>query len=307
VTSARWRAGPVCVRVPATSANLGPGFDALGLALDLHDEVTARVTPTGLRIDVDGEDADGVPRDETHLVVQAARAAFDRLGAQPSGLAIDCVNRIPHGRGLGSSSAAIVAGVLLARALIVGGLERLPDPDVLRLTAELEGHPDNVAPCLLGGLCVAWTADHGARAERLTVRLPVRPVVLVPPTTSSTHVSRGLLPGCVPHADAAVTASRAALLVAALTGGLDAADVLIVATEDRLHQPYRAASMPDSAALLNALRSSGTAAVHSGAGPTVLALARDVEEVERTLAATPTGWRGLALDIDQQGAFLVSG
>lgn len=307
MTSGPWRTARVRVRVPATSANLGPGFDTLGLALDLHDHVTAEVTPAGLRVDVDGEGADGVPRDETHLVIRAARAAFDQLGAQPPGLAITCLNRIPHGRGLGSSSAAIVAGVVLARALVEGGPDRLPDDDLLRLAGVLEGHPDNVAACLLGGLCVAWTADEGARAVRVDVRLPVRPVVLVPPTSSSTQTSRGLLPDCVPRADAAFSGGRAALLVATLTGGLDASGLLAVATEDRLHQPYRAATAPSSAALIDALRSTGTAAMLSGAGPTVLALARDAAEVERTLAATPPGWRGLALDIDPHGAFLVSG
>ncbi len=154
---------PVLVRVPATSANLGPGFDALGLALSLHDEVQARVVPSGLSIEVSGEGAAAVAEaGEKHLVVQAMRAAFDSLGGgQPPGIAVRCVNRIPHGRGLGSSAAAIVAGILAARALAGAGLD--PD-DLLPLASELEGHPDNVAPCLYGGLTVAWLRAAGAAA-----------------------------------------------------------------------------------------------------------------------------------------------
>ncbi|HVU91852.1 MAG TPA: homoserine kinase, partial [Jatrophihabitans sp.] len=145
-------AGPVRVRVPATSANLGPGFDALGLALGLHDELSAEVTAEGLHIEVTGEGGELVARDETHLVVRAMRAAFAAMGVEPAGLRLHCTNRIPHSRGLGSSAAAIVGGLLLARGLVVDGTGRLPDADLLGLAAELEGHPDNVAPCLLGGL-----------------------------------------------------------------------------------------------------------------------------------------------------------
>src|ERR1700760_4149221 len=144
-----FRAGPVHVRTPATSANLGPGFDALGLALDLFDDVVAAVTDDGLSVDVAGE-GEALARDENHLVVRAMRATFDRLGGQPRGLELSCANRIPHGRGLGSSAAAIVAGVLLARALVLGGAQALSLADVLGLASRLEGHPDNVAACLLG-------------------------------------------------------------------------------------------------------------------------------------------------------------
>src|SRR6204780_1578450 len=160
-----WSESPVLVRVPATSANLGPGFDALGLALGLHDEIGVAVTPAGLSIEVSGEGAgDVADADEKHLVVRAMRVGFDDLGlAQPPGLALRCVNRIPHGRGLGSSAAAIVAGLLAARALAGASL----DADaVLPLANELEGHPDNVAPCLLGGLTIAWVTGYTARAIR---------------------------------------------------------------------------------------------------------------------------------------------
>ncbi|MDT4945198.1 MAG: homoserine kinase [Pseudonocardiales bacterium] len=295
-----FRGGPVHVRVPATSANLGPGFDSLGLALSLFDDVVARVADDGLVVDVAGEGAD-VPRDETHLVVRAMRAGFERLGGQPHGLELSCANRIPHSRGLGSSAAAIVAGVVLARALVVGGAERLPDAEVLALAAELEGHPDNVAGCLLGGLTVAWT-DTAARAVRLDCDPGIRPVVFVPPFTASTAQARGLLPATVPHADAAFAAGRSALLVAALTGATGA---LFAATEDRLHQQYRAPAMPQSAELVAVLRASGAAAVVSGAGPTVLALARDEVEAEKLVPLAPPDWQPLALAVDPVGAHVL--
>jgi homoserine kinase len=230
------------------------------------------------------------------------RVAFDQLGGQPAGIALECVNRIPHSRGLGSSSAAIVAGVLLARGLVAGGTAALPDAGVLRLAADLEGHLDNVAPCLFGGLCVAWSSNGATEALRVPIELAIRPVALVPPNQSSTQVARGLLPSQVPHADATGTAARAALLMAALAGAPGGAGALLAATEDRLHQPYRAASMPESAALVSTLRAGGAAAVLSGAGPTVLVLARDEAEVARVVAGTPPGWQALSLEVDLLGA-----
>ncbi len=303
--SVSFRDAAVRVRVPATSANLGPGFDALGLALGMHDELTARVTGEGLAVDVSGEGSDGVGRDETHLVVRAMRHCFTELGDQPAGLSLECVNRIPHGRGLGSSAAAIVAGVLLARALVVGGAARMRDGDVLALAADLEGHPDNVAPCLLGGLTIAWTpaaGQHGAgaaRAIRCNLDPGILPVALIPPFSASTELARSLLPATLPHADAAFAAGRAALLVAALSGNPHA---LLDATDDRLHQPFRAPSMPDSALLVSRLRSSGHPAVISGAGPTVLVLARGQLEADNALADTPDGWTGRTLSVDATGA-----
>jgi len=295
------RGGAVHVRVPATSANLGPGFDALGLALSLHDDVVARVGEDGLVIDVAGEGA-GLAHDETHLVVRAMRAAFVRLGGQPRGIELSCANRIPHGRGLGSSAAAIVAGVMLARALVLGGERALPDDDVLALASEIEGHPDNVAACLLGGLTVAWTEGPTARAVRLDCDPGITPVALVAPFSASTERTRGLLPATVPHADAAFTAGRSALLVAALTGSPEA---LVAATEDRLHQRYRQPAMPHSAALVASLRAAGLAAVISGAGPSVLVLARGEDEVARAGALMPQAWQSWPLAVDTTGAHVV--
>ncbi|MDT4912129.1 MAG: homoserine kinase [Pseudonocardiales bacterium] len=289
------------MRVPATSANLGPGFDALGLALALHDEVSAQVIEDGLTVDVHGEGRDLVARDESHLVLRAMRRTFTVLGAEPGGLAIECHNRIPHSRGLGSSAAAIVAGILLARALVVDGAVRLPAGEVLALAADIEGHPDNVAPCLLGGLTIAWVRGT-ARAVRRDVDPAIVPVVLIPPFTASTELARGLLPDTIPHADAAFAAGRSALLVAALTGTPQA---LLDATEDRLHQSYREPAMPDSASLVGELRSAGHAAVISGAGPTVLVLARGEVEAAEILAAGPAHWTGLVLPVDPAGAELL--
>ncbi|MGH3681747.1 MAG: homoserine kinase, partial [Natronosporangium sp.] len=154
------------VRVPASSANLGPGFDALGLALALYDEVSAEAVAGPTTVTVHGAGAGELPTDHRHLVVQALHAGFAALGEPPPAVALTCRNRIPQARGLGSSSAAIVAGVLLARALAPGG-DRLDGPALLRLAARIEGHPDNVAPCLRGGLTIAWTGPDGARAVGL--------------------------------------------------------------------------------------------------------------------------------------------
>ena len=290
------RPGPVRVRVPATSANLGPGFDSLGLALALHDELEAEIVADGLHIDVTGEGSD-VATDDSHLVVRAMRVLFDHAGAAPSGIRLRCRNAIPHARGLGSSAAAIVAGLLLARALLADAAA-VDDDELLQLAARMEGHPDNVAPCLLGGLTIAWR-EQDVRAVRLVPAASVRPVVLIPPSTSSTEQARGLLPADVPHRDAAFAAGRAALFVAAVTG---APELLLAGTEDRLHQPYRAPAMPASADLVVRLRGAGLPAVVSGAGPTVLVLARDDTEVGKATEQAPPGWRAVALTVDLDGA-----
>jgi homoserine kinase len=290
---------PVWVRAPATSANLGPGFDALGLALGRHDEVMARVTAGGVSVAVTGEGAGELPTDASHLVVRSMRAVFDELGERPAGLEVRCLNRIPQARGLGSSSAAIVAGVLAARALVVDGAVRMPDEAVLGLAARLEGHPDNVAPCLLGGFTIAWTQPDGARAVRDEPAPGVRPVVFVPSERGLTEVARGALPASVPHVDAAFNSSRSALLVYALTKD---PDLLFPATEDRLHQPYRASGAPATAALVAQLRADGIPAVVSGAGPTVLALMTD-----GWTPPQPPGWQVWPVDVDTTGATVTIG
>ncbi|MBG0813042.1 homoserine kinase [Planomonospora sp. ID82291] len=322
----------VVVRVPATSANLGPGFDTLGLALALHDEVEATLyDPPGgaaetAEVSVEGEGAGEVPLDGGHLIVATMRRTFDRMGLpRPAGIRLRCVNRIPHARGLGSSSAAICAGILAARALAaapyaaapyaaprLGGAPVPPedppeftDDDVFALATEIEGHPDNVAPCLAGGLTVSWTESPGVpRMAKLLPHADVRPVVLVPGQRLATETARGLLPASVPHADAAANAGRAALLVAALTGRPER-ELLLAGTEDRLHQGYRAPAMPRTAELVARLRALGIPAVVSGAGPTVLAFsARDKQD----LIAPEVGndWHIRPLDVETRGACVVS-
>ena len=293
-----FRAAAVRVRVPATSANLGPGFDALGLALGLYDDVVVRVADAGLHVDIAGEGADTLPRDEDNLLVRSLRAAFDVLGGQPRGLEVVCANRIPHGRGLGSSSAAICAGLVAARAVTTGGEGKLDGDGLLELAAELEGHPDNVAACLLGGFTLAWDEGGVARAIRMEPAPTIVPVVFVPAVPLATETARGLLPASVPHVDAAVNAGRAALLVEALTRR---PELLLPATEDRLHQDYRAEAMPDSADLVSRLRADGVPAVISGAGPTVLALAED-GEADKISRLAGEGWTANRLTLDTAGA-----
>ena len=295
-----FRAAPVRVRVPATSANLGPGFDCLGLALSLYDDIVVRaIDEPGLSVDVAGMGAASVARNARNLVVRAMRATFQQLGGAPRGLEVVCANRIPHSRGLGSSAAAIVGGVIAARAMVVGGNERMDDDAVLQLATSLEGHPDNVAACLRGGLTAAWTANATTGAVDLDVDDSLSPTVFVPGSSSSTKAARRLLPESVPHADAAANAGRVALLVTALARR---PDLLLLATEDRLHQDYRAPAMPRTAALVAELRAAGVPAVVSGAGPTVLALTSPVQRKELMAAPTRRGWSALALDVDREGA-----
>lgn len=296
--------GPVRVAVPATSANLGPGFDSLGLALELRDELEGEVVPAGLAVEVAGSGADTVPRDETHLVVRAMRTAFDALGEQPTGLRLSCTNVIPHARGLGSSSAAIVGGLVLGRALVTDGAARLDDDALFRLAAAMEGHPDNVAPAVRGGFVIAGREDD----EWFAVGAPVDPrvvaAVYVPADPVSTEVARGLLPATVPHAEAAADAGRAALLVAALGG---ATAHLHTATRDYLHQQHRRPAMPDSLDLVDRLRAEGLAAVVSGAGPTVLVLADSTAVDAGALAGLcPAGWTHHVLLVATEGARIAS-
>jgi homoserine kinase len=328
-----WVDDVVRVQVPATSANLGPGFDALGLALTLHDEVDAWIRPAGISVEISGEGTDLAEAGEAHLVVRAMRAAFAVTGTQPPGIGLRCVNRIPHGRGLGSSAAAIVAGILAARTL--AGVEgragdgaefcpatgALPDDAVFRLATSIEGHPDNVAACLGGGLTIAWTVSGRPHMVRLEPLPSISPVICVAPAAVSTAVARRLLPDLVPHKDAAANAGRSALLVAALTqlpaptspgaGSPNGAGALFDATRDWLHQDYRSAAMPETDALVRRLRGEGIAAVVSGAGPSVLALLLGRENPDyrhhldilgSIVRETGIAWRISSLDVERHGA-----
>ena len=308
-----WPGQPVTVIAPATSANLGPGFDSLGLALSLHDTVRARITESGVDVQVSGVGAGQHWRPEQHLVIRAMRAGFEATGGQPAGIAIWCRNEVPQGFGLGSSAAAIVAGLLAARALAAARDAAadpacvLPDAAVLRLACEIEGHPDNVAACLAGGLTIAYETAAGLGVARLTPLAGLAPVVCVPAVPVATRTARQALPAQVTHADAAANSARAALLIAALTSR---PDLLLAGTEDFLHQRYRAPAMPRTATLVTALREAGFPAVVSGAGPSVLALTVDgragAADVERISAQTGTPWRVLPLRVDAEGARLAS-
>ncbi|MFJ6654061.1 homoserine kinase [Microbacterium sp. NPDC091313] len=292
----------VVVRVPATSANLGPGFDTLGLALSVYDElvVTRRDRP-GLEIEVEGEGAASVARDESNLVVRAIAHAYASVGRELPGLHLQARNVIPHGRGMGSSGAAVVSGLLAAQGLLAGEIEFAPDT-LLRLATEMEGHPDNVAPALFGGLTIAWMDERGPQHKQLIVHRGVSPLVFVPEFTMSTSVARSLQPLQVPREDAVFNVSRSALLIAAL---MQSPELLMAATEDKLHQSYRAQAMPETDRLVRALRAQGFAAVVSGAGPSVLVLAdgpgRRLEAAQLAASVVDTPWEAHMLAVDVRG------
>jgi len=297
----------VSVKVPATTANLGPGLDTLGLALALYDnlEVSVRDEP-GAFVEVHGIGEGEVPTDATNLVVTAIAHTFASYGVELPGLHLVAHNVIPHGRGLGSSGAAIVSGVMAAKGLLEGIVDIDAD-GLLAVATELEGHPDNVAPGLFGGLTIAWTTPDGPRAKKLIVHRGVSPLVCVPESTMSTKLARSLAPTSVPHEDAIFNVSRSALLVAALT---QSPELLLAATEDRLHQSYRASAMLETDALIQVLRSHGLAAVVSGAGPSVLVLASDPSErlkaAELVAEHSVTPWQSLLLAVDFKGATVIS-
>lgn len=295
-------AGPVTVEVPATSANLGPGFDCLGLALELVDTLVGEVLPSGLEVRVEGEGEGEVPFDESHLVVRSMRAAFEVMRRSPPGLRVSCTNRIPHSRGLGSSSAAIVGGIVLARALVRGGEVLLDDAAALSLANRIEGHPDNVAPALLGGFVISGQGDGEVWAQLAPVEASISAVVFVPPCGVRTDLARGLLPETVPHADAAANTGRAALLVAALGAH---PEHLLRATEDFLHQQQRQPAMPESLALVRSLRELEVPAVISGAGPTVLAFVTHTGAAATVASRCPAGWLTLHLSVGGQGAVVL--
>lgn len=271
----------VRVTVPASTANLGPGFDTLGLAVDFTDSVTVEATGAGLEILVEGEGADEVPLDERHLVARAVRAGLREAGATVGGLRISCHNVIPHSRGLGSSAAAAVAGVVAASALAADPTEECPtgaldDATVIQLAASFEGHPDNAAASVLGGGVVSWTnipVDGRSAPEYRAVDVPVhesvRATALIPDFHASTEAVRRVLPSDVSHLDARFNVSRAALMPVALSRH---PELLWEATRDRLHQPYRAEVLPVSSEWVNRLRNLGYPAFLSGAGPTIMVL-----------------------------------
>jgi homoserine kinase len=297
------RGRAVAVKVPATSANLGPGFDTLGLSLALYDElrVSVRDEP-GATVEVVGVGAGEVSTDESNLVVRAIAHTFESVGVALPGLDLVARNNIPHGRGMGSSGAAIVSGIMAAKGLLEGVAE-FDAQALLALANDMEGHPDNVAPALFGGLTIAWVTPDGPQFKKLIVHRGVSPLVLVPEHVMSTALARSLQPQSVPHEDAVFNVSRSALLIAAL---IQSPELLHAATEDKLHQSYRASAMPETDRLITLLRSNGFAAVVSGAGPSILVLCSDPSQrlaaADLVAREAQTAWQPLMLAVDFKGA-----
>jgi homoserine kinase len=271
------------------------------MALSFYDEYQAEVIDSGLEIVVLGEGVNDIPTDSSNLIYKTIEWVFQKVGKPVPGLRITCQNNIPHGRGMGSSGAAVAGGVMLAAGLLAPEIE-LSEQQLLEFATDLEGHPDNVAPALFGGLTIAWVDDQGPHHKKLAVHRGLSPLVLVPPHQMSTKLARSLQPESVPHTDAVFNVSRSALLVAALT---QSPELLMAATEDRLHQNYRASAMPETNELISLLRANNHPAVVSGAGPSVLVLEDD--PVKRLAAVKLAeqkfpSWLALTLAVDVKGA-----
>ena len=300
----------VRVRVPASSANIGPGFDSIGLALGIWDECVATVTAApGLVIEVEGEGAADVPRDARHLVHRSMVRAWEQLGVKPpAGLRLSCRNAIPHGRGLGSSASAIVAGVVAAQGLcdMAMGRDRADNSFdrafTNNLATAIEGHPDNASASVFGGMTLSWADDVDSgqiHSVQLEVTADVIPLLFIPATQLPTATARAVLPEQIPHCVAAQNSARAGLLVEAVTRR---PDLLLAATREWLHQEQRRSSFPDSMALLDILRGKGHAAVISGAGPSVLVLTTQPQIEGARALGDQSVWRVLAPGMPLTGA-----
>ena len=289
------------VCVPATTANLGPGFDALGLALDLWNEALfTRRTDTQVIVTITDEGADSLPTDAQNIIATSARRTFQLAGQQPLGLTIACHNRIPLSSGLGSSAAAVLTGIVGANALMGAPLNQ---DAVLKLAVTIEGHPDNVAPALLGGLVVCLADGEGIIAHKMEMtanRKPVHITLALPEFELSTKSARAALPAQVPHADAVFNLSRAVLVCEALTTGN--LDLLAAAMHDRLHQPYRLPLIPGAQEAIEAARGAGAAsAVLSGAGPSVAAFSAQQDPAIGTAMQQAFAHAGLTARVFQLG------
>jgi homoserine kinase len=287
------------ISVPATSANIGPGFDCLGIALEMRDRYAAQILDDAtFDVDVSGEGADEVKKDSKNLVIRAMMAGFEFMGNKPKGIALRSLNVIPHGRGLGSSASAIVGGLALARSLVLTGDEYMSDEDLITLATQIEGHPDNVAAAFYGGATIAWSENGVGRAVNLKVDSRIKALLLIPDNQVPTAKARKLIPESISHHDATLNSTHTALLVHALA---QRPDLLFTATADLLHQSYRESAMPKSIALINKLRGAGIAAVLSGAGPAVMILySGDESEIDQIPSLAP-GFNAMKLAIAQSG------
>ena len=294
------------VLVPATTANLGPGFDCLGMALALYQEIELTEIRHGLEIAIDGEGAAELSHDASNLILRSAQRVFDRVGYVPSGLCLRSINRIPMMGGLGSSSAAIVGGLVAANALTH---YPLTNAQLLDLAIEIEGHPDNVAPALLGGLVIVASDDNGPIVDRVDVP-DLTVVVINPDLRVATKTARRILPTHIPRADAIFNAGRVALVTLALSRG--DLDLLGRAMDDRLHQPLRKHLIIGYDDVLAAAKSAGAAAVAiSGSGPSLIAFAHDrhteiAAAMSAAFAANQIDSRTWVLKVDRAGARVIS-
>lgn len=288
----------VTVTVPGSSANLGPGFDTLGLAVAIYDTIEVEVTAIGLEVEIFGEGAEDLPRNASNLVVKAITAGLSAAGANAPGLRVRCTNNIPQSRGLGSSAAAAAGGVIAGNVLAGSPLD---NDEVVQLASAFEGHPDNAAASVLGGAVVSWTdvpVDGRSEPTYRAVGLDVHPEILataiVPDFHASTHAVRKVLPEQVTHVDARFNVSRVAVMTVALQ---HRPELLAEGTRDRLHQPYRSDVLPVTAEWVNRLRNRGYAAYLSGAGPTIMVLSTEPVEKRVIDAAREDGHRVLELSV----------
>lgn len=295
----------VKVHVPATVANLGPGFDALGAAIQMYLDIEIEPRRDSVDIMIEGEGAEVLPQDETNLVVRSMNTFFDHVGRRPPGYAVRVKNPIPLGSGLGSSAAAVVGGLYAARAVTGANVHQA---EMIEMATSLEGHPDNVMPALLGGLVVCYQpVGEGFKYFRMEPSDRLIPILAVPKRGFSTQQARLALPQDVAFHDAQFTASRAALLVAALSSGATA-EILADAMEDKLHEPYRMQLMPETAAVHAELRESGLPVALAGAGPSLLIIvprpevAMRAEQVRRVCRERASGWRVFVSEWEDQGA-----
>lgn len=296
--------GALTVKVPATVANLGPGFDALGVAVQLHLQIDIEPRRDSIDVSLEGEGSDGLPTDESNLVIRSMNSFFDHVGRRPPGFAVRIRNPIPLASGLGSSAAAVVGGLVAARGLTGS---QVSQTEMIELATAMEGHPDNVMAALLGGLVVCYRDESELRHMRLEPSERLVPVVIVPREGYPTSKARQGLPGDVSFADAQFTASRAALLVGGIVTGAGA-DILRDAMSDRLHEPHRLRLMPETAAVHAELRAAGLPVALAGAGPSLLVIvprpeaATRAEQIRRICRAREAGWKVFVSEWESQGA-----